>query len=151
MDEAPTEGVVPTRVSRIEPDNPVVARASQGCIEAASPPGDPAGVRASTGRVLVVDDVDGNRALVAALLARDGYAVSAATGGQEALEQVRRTRPDLILLDVMMPGLDGFEVCRILKNDPATRLVPVILITGLQHADDRIRGLDAGADDFISK
>jgi putative two-component system response regulator len=103
------------------------------------------------GRVLVVDDIEANRGLVTAMLTRDGYEVSAAVSGTEALQSVRENRPDLVLLDVMMPGLNGFEVCRLLKGDPATRLVPVVLITALHHADDRIRGIDADADDFITK
>ena len=103
------------------------------------------------GRVLVVDDLAANRGLISALLTRDGYDVSTAADGGEALASVRRDRPDLVLLDVMMPGLGGFEVCRTLKSDPATRLVPVVLITAISHADDRIQGIEAGADDFISK
>ena len=74
-----------------------------------------------------------------------------AADGCEALERVRNDRPDLVLLDVMMPGLNGFEVCRTLKGDAATRLVPVVLVTALRHADDRVQGIEAGADDFITK
>ena len=105
----------------------------------------------SVGRVLVVDDIAANIALATALLRRDGYVVSSATNGIEALEMVAREQPDLVLMDVMMPGLDGFEACRILKAGPATRLIPVVLVTALQETEDRIRGIDAGADDFISK
>jgi putative two-component system response regulator len=104
-----------------------------------------------TARVLVVDDVEANRALVTALLTRDGYRVEAAATGDAALESVRRDPPDLVLLDVMMPAPNGFDVCRALKQDAATRLIPVVLITALQQSEARIHGLEAGADDFISK
>jgi cyclic di-GMP phosphodiesterase len=104
-----------------------------------------------TARVLVVDDVEANRALVTALLTRDGYRVEAVATGDAALDSVRRDPPDLVLLDVMMPAPNGFDVCRVLKDDAATRLIPVVLITALQHSEARIHGLEAGADDFISK
>jgi putative two-component system response regulator len=104
-----------------------------------------------TGRVLVVDDVEANRVLLTALLTREGYQVELAVNGSEALERVRRHPPDIVLLDVMMPRPDGFDVCRALKEDPATRLVPIVLLTALHNPEDRIRGIDAGADDFISK
>jgi putative two-component system response regulator len=104
-----------------------------------------------TARVLVVDDIEANRALVTALLTRDGYRVEAAATGDAALESVRRDPPDLVLLDVMMPAPNGFDVCRALKQDAATRLIPVVLITALQQSEARIHGLEAGADDFISK
>ena len=103
------------------------------------------------GRVLVVDDVEANRQLVTALLTRDGYEIEAVADGDAALESVRREPPDLILLDVMMPTPNGFDVCRALKAAAATRLIPVVLITALQQSEDRIKGFDAGADDFISK
>src|SRR6185369_7984629 len=105
----------------------------------------------SLGRVLVVDDVEANRSLVTALLTRDGYRVDAAASGAAALECVRRDPPDLVLLDVMMPAPNGFDVCRALKADAGTRLIPVVLITALQQSEDRIKGFEAGADDFISK
>jgi putative two-component system response regulator len=104
-----------------------------------------------TGRVLVVDDVEANRALLNTLLTREGYRVELAADGNAALESVRRHPPDIVLLDVMMPRPDGFDVCRALKQDPATRLVPIVLVTALHNLEDRIRGIDAGADDFISK
>jgi putative two-component system response regulator len=99
----------------------------------------------------VVDDLDANRTLVSAMLTRVGYQVEVAADGVEALARVRRDPPDLILLDVMMPTMNGFELCRMLKGDPATRLVPIVLMTALHHADDRLQAIDAGADDFISK
>jgi len=105
----------------------------------------------SLGRVLVVDDIEANRSLVTALLTRDGYRVDAVASGAAALERVRSDPPDLVLLDVMMPPPNGFEVCRALKADAGTRLIPVVLITALQQSEDRIQGFEAGADDFISK
>ncbi len=106
---------------------------------------------AANGRVLVVDDAAGNRKLVSSLLAREGYRVATASGGHEALQAIARERPDLVLLDVLMPELDGFETCRRLKSDPATCLIPVILVTALRQTEDKVRGIEAGADDFISK
>lgn len=102
-------------------------------------------------RVLIVDDLPSNIALATALLERDGYQVSSASNGFEALEAVRQAPPDLVLMDVRMPGYDGFAACRALKDNPATRLIPVVLMTALQDTDDKVRGLDAGADDFIAK
>src|SRR5262249_57034247 len=101
--------------------------------------------------VLVVDDVDGNVRLVASVLEPHGYVVSSVSDGESALGEIHRTQPDLILLDVMMPGLDGFEACRQLKADPETRLIPVVLVTALRDRHNRIHGLEAGADDFITK
>jgi putative two-component system response regulator len=102
-------------------------------------------------RILVVDDVAANRDVLARLLKADGYEIEFAVDGQDALESVAVHEPDLVLMDVMMPGLNGFEVCHALKQNLATRLVPVVLITALQDTEDRIRGIDAGADDFLSK
>ncbi len=107
--------------------------------------------RGHAGRVLVVDDVEGNVRLAESVLEQDGYIVSSASDGQSALAEIERSHPDLILLDVMMPGLDGFETCRQLKKDPDTRLIPVVLVTALRDPRDRIRGIEAGADDFLSK
>jgi putative two-component system response regulator len=98
-----------------------------------------------------VDDVEVNRTLAASLLKREGYEVDFAVDGRSALDSVHRAPPDLVLMDVMMPGVDGFEACRALKQDPRTRLVPVVLVTALHETEDRIRGIDAGADDFLSK
>jgi putative two-component system response regulator len=101
--------------------------------------------------VLVVDDIAGNARLVEALLAPDGYAVRTAGDGAEALRLVRTEPPDLLLMDVMMPDVDGFEACRQIKQDPSTRLIPVVLVTSLEDTASRIRGIEAGADDFVSK
>jgi putative two-component system response regulator len=109
------------------------------------------GEAAAIGRILVVDDIEANRNLITALLSRDGYQVETVVDGHAALESVRRRAPDLVLLDVMMPGPSGFDVCRALKADPLTRLIPIVLITALQQSEDRVQGFDVGADDFISK
>jgi putative two-component system response regulator len=102
-------------------------------------------------RVLVADDSSNVRSLFERLLRTDGHEVISAPDGQAALDAVWRTRPDVILLDVEMPGVDGLEVCRRLKADPATRLTPVVMITGQTDLSDRIRGIEAGADEFLSK
>ena len=102
-------------------------------------------------RVLVVDDVPANRRLMAAFLADVDCDVDAAEDGLAALEVIRARPPDLVLLDVQMPGLDGFSVCRRIKSDPATRLVPVVMVTALSNVQDRVDALEAGADDFMSK
>jgi putative two-component system response regulator len=103
------------------------------------------------GRILVVDDHPQNVALVIRLLARDGHVVEGVSTGEEALRQVQIRPPDLILLDVLMPGMDGFATCRELKRGPSTRLIPVVLITGLNDSAARIQGLQAGADDLLTK
>jgi len=103
------------------------------------------------GRILVVDDVDANRHLLTRLLTSDGHVASTATNGREALEIVARDQPDVVLLDVMMPDVSGFDVCHELKSKPSTRLIPVVLITALGGAQDKIAGLEAGADDFLTK
>jgi len=95
--------------------------------------------------------MEANRKLVASILTRDGYLLEFADDGRAALDRVARDQPDLVLMDVMMPHVNGFDACQALKRNPATRLVPVVLVTALQNSEDRIRGLDAGADDFISK
>ena len=106
---------------------------------------------ASAATVLVVDDIDANARLLERLLAREGHRVLFARDGGEALDRVRHDQPDLVLMDVIMPTLDGFETCRRLKSDPATRLVPVVLITALQSSRDRVKGLEVGADDFLTR
>ena len=101
--------------------------------------------------ILVVDDNSGVRKLLAEQLQGQGYTVVTAGDGQSALEAFGRRQPDLVLLDVQMPAFDGFEVCRRLKSDPESRLTPVVLVTGLAATEDRVRGIEAGADDFLSK
>ena len=102
-------------------------------------------------RVLVVDDILPNVKLLEAKLTSEYYEVMTATSGKEALEKVKETSPDLVLLDVMMPGMDGFEVCQRIKTDPEVSHIPVVMVTALTDSADRVRGLEAGADDFLSK
>jgi putative two-component system response regulator len=103
------------------------------------------------GKVLVVDDVAANVELLRALLTREGYAVVSASDGQEALEKVASEQPDLVLMDVLMPKLSGYDVCERIKRTPATRLTPVVLITALHERERKIEGINAGADDFLTK
>lgn len=104
-----------------------------------------------TARILVVDDVPANIRLLEAKLTFEYYDVLSAPDGPTALQIAARDAPDIILLDVMMPGMDGFEVCRRLKANVDTRHIPIIMVTALDGREERIRGLDAGADDFITK
>jgi two-component system cell cycle response regulator len=104
-----------------------------------------------TGRVLVVDDLEQNLRLLETKLNSEYYNVICATSGKEALLLANEKSPDVILLDVMMPEMDGFEVCKILKNDPRTSSIPVVMVTALNDQEDRVQGLKVGADDFITK
>jgi adenylate cyclase len=102
-------------------------------------------------RILVVDDQEPNRRLLADLLEAKGYAVETASGGNDALAKIRFDKPDLVLLDVVMPDLSGYEVCKAVRADAALGMLPVVLVTALDANEERIRGLDAGADDFLTK
>jgi putative two-component system response regulator len=102
-------------------------------------------------KILIVDDESGARAALEFLLRREGFEVRDAADGPSAIQECATFRPDLILLDIMMPGMNGFEVCRHIKATPETRLTPVVLVTGLTTTEDRITGINAGADDFLSK
>jgi len=104
-----------------------------------------------TARVLIVDDVPANLKLLDAKLTAEYFGVLKASSGPEAIEVAMREMPDIILLDVMMPGMDGFEVCRRLKAAPETEHIPVVMVTALDQAKDRVQGLEAGADDFLTK
>ncbi len=104
-----------------------------------------------TARVLVVDDIPANVKLLDARLSAEYFDVITAMSGKEALAICERAECDLVLLDVMMPDMDGFEVCRRLKTNPATHHIPVVMVTALDQPSDRVRGLDAGADDFLTK
>lgn len=102
-------------------------------------------------KILVVDDHPSSRMTAVALLSVEGYEVLEAENGQAALDTVLKTAPDLILLDVMMPGMDGYEVCRHLKQEENTRLIPIVFVTALNDRRARLRGIEVGGDDFLSK
>ena len=102
-------------------------------------------------RILVVDDTPQNIKLFSDLLTARGYQVSTATNGEEALASIAAAPPDLVLLDIMMPGISGYEVCKRIRENPATTLLPVVLATSLDPNQERVKGIEAGADDFLSK
>ncbi len=104
-----------------------------------------------TARILVVDDIPANVRLLEVRLLAEYFEVVTASNGPEALEACENGKIDVVLLDVMMPGMDGIEVCRRLKSDPATSHIPVVMVTALDQISDRVRGLEAGADDFLTK
>jgi class 3 adenylate cyclase len=102
-------------------------------------------------KILVVDDVPRNAKLLVDILNVQGYATATASCGAEALEKVHAWQPDLLLLDVVMPGMDGYQVCRRLRENPTTAILPVVMVTALDPGEERIKGLEAGADDFLTK
>ena len=106
---------------------------------------------ASAGRLLVVDDTPANVKLLEDLLAFHGYDVETAATGEEALEAMRDQPPDLVLLDVMLPGMSGYEVCRAMRADLQLAMLPVVMVTSLESREERVKGIEAGADDFLSK
>jgi two-component system cell cycle response regulator len=105
----------------------------------------------SPGKIVVVDDVQANVDLLRGLLTPEGYEVHTASDGAAALDLVARKMPDVVLSDIIMPKLNGFELCRRIKENRATRLIPVVLITALGEREDRIEGINAGADATDSK
>jgi len=105
----------------------------------------------NSSRILVVDDVPVNIQLLVTYLAAEGYDVVSAKDGHDAMKVVKEHQPDLILLDVMMPKMNGFKVCEAIKSDDATKFIPVILVTALNELEDKVKGMDSGADDFLAK
>jgi class 3 adenylate cyclase len=104
-----------------------------------------------TSRILVVDDQRANAELMAGILKGRGYAVLTAASAEAALDEIRASRPDLVVSDILMPGMGGYELCRRLRAQAGTALLPVILVTSLEGHDERVKGLEAGADDFLSR
>lgn len=102
-------------------------------------------------RILVVDDDQRTLKLVGLILDREGYDVTAVQSGAEGLEKARAQSPDLVILDVMMPGLNGYEVAHQLRSDPLTADVPILMLTGRAQLEDRMIGLESGADDYVTK
>ncbi len=102
-------------------------------------------------RVLIVDDTPANVKLLEDLLGFHGYEIEAAADGPGALAMIRDHMPDLVLLDVLMPGMSGYDVCRAIRMDPALAMLPVVMITALEDREERVKGIEAGADDFLSK
>ncbi len=128
------------KLARLQAENPPDRKVKPG-----------ASVIMSRQSILLVDDEPRNVRLLEGMLYAEPYELLVAHSGAEALEMIARTPPDLILLDVMMPGLNGFEVCKRIKSDPAYRMIPVVVVTALSDVGDRIEAMQAGADDFLSK
>ncbi|MBE9532292.1 MAG: response regulator, partial [Proteobacteria bacterium] len=107
--------------------------------------------KTSEGLILIVDDMPVNVKILSTKLAAAGYECLKAYGGEEAVKIAREESPDIILLDIMMPEMDGYEVTRILKSDSKTSIIPIVMVTALEGVEDKVKGLDAGADDFLTK
>src|SRR5206468_4981303 len=107
--------------------------------------------RMSAAKILVVDDTPNNVLLLCDLVEAQGYSTIAAASGQEALAKIAADTPHLVLLDVIMPGMNGYDVCRTIRANPKTAILPVVMVTALDPSEERIKGLEAGADDFLTK
>ena len=105
----------------------------------------------SSSRVLIADDIQQNRELLEAYLADEGYEILMAADGQQTMQMVEQHHPDLILLDIMMPRMSGYEVCSQIKGDPDKRNIPVLMVTALNEAGDIEKAVNAGCDDFLTK
>ncbi len=102
-------------------------------------------------RILIVEDEESLLKLESILLSSRGYAVAGVTDGKSALDYIAATPPDLIILDIVLPGMDGFEVCQMIKADPSTRHIPVVMLTAKKSTQDRDKGLEAGASAYVTK
>jgi two-component system phosphate regulon response regulator PhoB len=129
----------------------MVIAASRIRFQAAAPHCTPRGVVMAKAKILVVEDEEDILELVTYNLAKEGYQVNGVPTGEDTLKRVRSELPDLVLLDLMLPGVDGLEVCKLLKSDPKTRHVPIVMLTAKGEEADIVTGLELGADDYITK